>query len=39
LPEPGELAGEAITHLEAAISGLQEVGIYLGEENNGSEVA
>ena len=39
LPEPGELAGEAITHLEAAISGLQEVVIYLGEENNGSEVA
>lgn len=39
LPEPGELAGEAITHLEAAISGLQEVVIYLGEENNGSEVS
>ncbi len=39
LPEPGELAGAAITHLEAAISGLQEVVIYLGEENNGSEVA
>nr|QNO47195.1 hypothetical protein ADAEDOLL_00001 [Methanosarcinales archaeon ANME-2c ERB4]QNO47239.1 hypothetical protein OPBKKODO_00001 [Methanosarcinales archaeon ANME-2c ERB4] len=39
LPEPGELAGEAITHLEAAINGLQEVVMYLGEENNGSEVS
>ena len=39
LPEPDELAGEAITHLEAAISGLQEVVMHLGEENNGSEVS
>lgn len=39
LLKPGELAGEAITHLEAAINGLQEVVMYLGEEKNGSEVS
>jgi len=39
LPEPDKLAGEAVNHLEAAISGLQEVLVHLGEDNNGSEVA
>jgi len=38
LPEPDELVGGAITHLEAAISGLQEVLVHLGEDNNGLEV-
>ena len=33
-----ELAGEAITNLEATISGLQEVLFHLGEDNNESEV-
>lgn len=39
LPEPDELSGEAITHLEAAINGLQEVLLHLGEDNNESEVS
>lgn len=34
LPEPDELAGEAITHLEAAIDGLQEVVRILESNNN-----
>ena len=34
MPEPEELAGEAITHLEAAINGLQEIMVLLGEGNN-----
>jgi len=38
LPEPDELAGEAITHLEAAINGLQEVLFHLNENNNESRV-
>ena len=36
LPEPDELAGEAITHLEAAIDGLQEVVRLLGSNSNNS---
>ena len=38
LPEPDELAGEAITHLEAAINGLQEVLFHLNENNDESRV-
>ncbi|HIE31164.1 MAG TPA: hypothetical protein EYP67_02115 [Methanosarcinales archaeon] len=38
LPEPDELAGEAITHLEAAINGLGEVLFHLNENNNESRV-
>jgi len=38
LPEPDELAGEAITHLEASINGLQEVLFHLNENNNESRV-
>ena len=38
LPEPDERAGEVIAHLEASISGLQEVLVHLGEDNNGLEV-
>jgi hypothetical protein len=34
MPEPEELAGEAITHLEAAINGLQEIMVQLGDSNN-----
>ncbi|NMX21036.1 restriction endonuclease subunit S [ANME-1 cluster archaeon GoMg4] len=36
LPEPEELAGEAITHLEAAIDGLQEIMQIL--ENSGNTI-
>lgn len=36
LPEPDELAGEAITHLEAAIDGLQEVVRIIESNNNNS---
>jgi len=38
LPEPDELAGEAIIHLEAAINGLQEVSFHLNENNDESRV-
>jgi type I restriction enzyme M protein len=34
MPEPEELAGGAITHLEAAINGLQEIMVQLGDGNN-----
>jgi len=34
LPEPDELAGEAITHMEAAIDGLQEILRFLESNDN-----